>query len=677
MTIAFEGVSVVPMDREQVLQNQTVIVDGDRISWVGPETEAEIPATAERIDGHGKYLIPGLADMHSHPADEDDLLLLVTHGVTTIRNLMGMPRHVLWRERAAAGQLLGPTIFTSGPIVDGRPVRSNGNLSVVTREEAVAAVELTKRGGYDCVKVYDQLTPEAYRWVAEAAHERGLPVVGHIPFRVGLDDILTAGQRSIEHLYGYPQALQPASRPAEVPHDLGQLRNWLFDMAHNAQLERMSELAHQTREAGTWNCATLIVRTRWAKESDALAALPELQYLSPMRSAEARYFFDHYPKGPGRSAMGDFNAAILRGLNEAGAGLLIGTDSLVPGLVYGVTVHEELQAFVDAGLSPFEALRAATTGPAEFLGQAGQWGAVTAGARADLVLLDGNPLADISHTARQAGVVLRGQWLPSSQIDSLLADLIARRQTPTGRRPALASPDTATADDERLRYGLRWDKFDIGEEEIASGARPGGGRQVSAATSINGFEYDVGAYRASVDVDAADVDQSGSFVYESDDGVDRVEMTRDDGSVRVRHSEPTAGNSELTFDDPDAAALFGRPLTALYVRLAERLAGLAVGDEIDVPVIAAGLPPDMSVGEATFHAVRMPDDDTDNQGPRYVVEFRRPNWRTSVLLRCDRDNRPVNLMLSSDMTYWHNNTGTLDAEDDSAVRISRVAAGSP
>ncbi|HSS68558.1 MAG TPA: hypothetical protein VLK34_08395, partial [Nocardioidaceae bacterium] len=153
MTTAFENVSVVPMDSERVLADQTVVADGDRISWIGPTAEAEVPADAERIDGRGKYLIPGLADMHSHPADEDDLLLLVTHGVTTIRNLFGMPRHVRWRERVAAGQLLGPRIVTSGPVVDGRPPRSNGNFSVVTREEAIAAVEQTKRGGYDCVKV--------------------------------------------------------------------------------------------------------------------------------------------------------------------------------------------------------------------------------------------------------------------------------------------------------------------------------------------------------------------------------------------------------------------------------------------------------------------------------------------------------------------------------------------
>jgi amidohydrolase family protein len=679
MTIAFEGVSVVPMDSERVLADQTVVVDGDRISWTGDAAAAHVPADAQRVDGRGKYLIPGLADMHSHPADEDDLLLLVTHGVTTIRNLFGMPRHVRWRERVAAGELLGPRILTSGPIVDGRPPRSNGNLSVVTKEEAICAVERTKRGGYDCVKVYDQLTPEAYRWVVEAAHERDLPVDGHIPFQVGLDGILDAGQRSIEHLYGYPQALQP-SRSATVPHDLGQLRKWLFAMAQNAELERMPDLAGRTIEAGTWNCATLIVRTRWTQDPADLASAPEMKYLSPRHQVEARYFFNHYPKEePERFAMRDFNAAVLRSLNEAGAGIMIGTDALVPGIVYGVSVHQELQAFVDAGLSAFETLRAATTGPAEFLGEAGQWGQVTAGAYADLVLLDANPLADIANTTRQAGVMARGRWLPSAEIDALLANLAARRRNP--ELPRLAGDDAAaTAAAEPLTFGVSWAGHVVGEDKVVSVDRPDGGRHIEATTRMSGFEYEAGVYRTSVDVDSAGVDQSGAFEFHSDDGVDRVEISREAGAVRIRHSEPTAGEFELTVSDPDSTTLFGRPHAALYLRLAERLAGLGVGDEADVRIVAAGLPADMSAGEATMHAVRLPDDDVDDgdtSGPRYVVEFRRPNWVTSALLVCDRENRPIGIELGSDMAYWHNNTGTEQPDDESIVRISRQTSAVP
>jgi hypothetical protein len=679
MPTVFEGVSVVPMDTERILDGQTVVVEDDRIAWIGPDADAVVAADAQRVDGRGKYLMPGLCDMHSHPADEDDLLLLVGHGVTTIRNLFGLPRHVLWRERTASGQLLGPTIYTSGPIVDGRPVRANGNLSVVTKEEAIAAVELTKRGGYDCIKVYDQLSQDAYGWIVEAAREHGLPIDGHIPFQVGLHGVLAAGQRSIEHLYGYPGALQPASSSSVTPHDLGQLRGWLFDMAENAKRERIPELAEKTRDAGTWNCATLIVRTRWCEDASTLAGLPEMQYLSPLQVADAREFFDHYPKEPGRFAVRDFNAALVRGLNEAGAGLLIGTDALVPGIVYGASVHEELRAFVDAGLSPFESLRAGTSGPAEFFGEAGKWGQVIVGARADLLLVDGNPLADVANASRQAGVMLRGRWLPRPEIADLLTDLAARRQVPTPRRSRLARSSAAPPGGELHRFAVTWNGHTLGEEEIVIEVGGSGSRQLRATSSIDSFEWEFGTYRAEVTVDADGLDQSARFEFDADDGRDRVEMSRDNGAVRVRRSQAVAGETELTFPDPDQAALFGRPLAALYVRLAERLASLEVGDELDVPAIALSRTPDTTISEGTLHAVRLPVEGGDSASPgrRYVVEFRRTNWTTSAVLTCDSDNRPIDIALGSDMAYWLNNTGATELDDAMVVRTSRIPSDSP
>ena len=172
MTIVFDGVSVVPMDSERVVADQAVVVDGDRITWIGPVGQAEIPSGAVRVDGRGKYLMPGLADMHCHPGAEDDLLLLVVFGVTTTRNLEGMPRHVRWRDRVAAGELLGPTIFTTGPIVEGRPVRCNGMQSVVDRDEALAAVALTDLGGYE---LGEGLRPAVRRGVPVGGRRRPRP----------------------------------------------------------------------------------------------------------------------------------------------------------------------------------------------------------------------------------------------------------------------------------------------------------------------------------------------------------------------------------------------------------------------------------------------------------------------------------------------------------------------
>jgi hypothetical protein len=222
-----------------------------------------------------------------------------------------------------------------------------------------------------------------------------------------------------------------------------------------------------------------------------------------------------------------------------------------------------------------------------------------------------------------------------------------------------------------MRFAVTWDGHSVGDEEIVVEAAAPGGRQIRAAAAMASFGFEGGAYRSAVTVDDAGADQSAWFEFDGDDGLNRVEMTRVDGAVRVRHREATADDVEFTVDDPEGTTLFGRAMTPLYARLAERLADLAVGEETDVPAIAPGLPPDLSVAQATLHAVRLPTESGDF-GARYLVEFRRPNWTASALLRCDRENRPVDVAVGSDMAYWLNNTATSPADDASVVRASRV-----
>jgi hypothetical protein len=296
---------------------------------------------------------------------------------------------------------------------------------------------------------------------------------------------------------------------------------------------------------------------------------------------------------------------------------------------------------------------------------------VAIGARADLVLLDANPLTDIKNTARRAGVMVRGRWLPQSEIDELLADLAERRQAPVPSVPH--SVPASSRADEALRLGISWDGFELGDEEIVTEDDPQGGwRRIHATASLRTTTTDGGIYRSAVVVDGTGSDQSGWFEIDGDDGPNRVEMTRVNGSIQIRHRQATLDELEFTVADPDGTVLFGRPMTPLYVRLADRLGALGVGDELDVPVIAPGIAPDLSVGEATVHAVRLPD--ADDSGLRYRVEFRRPNWNTSALLVCDSANRFVRLDLSTDMSYWHNNSAE-DASDDSVLRIARVPTG--
>src|SRR6266542_3097233 len=212
-TVAIENVTAIPLDGDARLASHTVLVRDDRISWVGPASAAKVPDDAMRIDGRGRFVIPGLADMHAHPRTEDDLLLFLANGVTTVRNMWGTPRHVGWRDWIARGEMLGPALHTAGPLTDGDPTMRVGAESVGTLAEAVEAVGRAARAGYEAIKVYDHHSPESYDALVRAAADRGLPVVGHVPFRVGLARALAASQRSIEHLYGYIEAMQPVGSP--------------------------------------------------------------------------------------------------------------------------------------------------------------------------------------------------------------------------------------------------------------------------------------------------------------------------------------------------------------------------------------------------------------------------------------------------------------------------------
>src|SRR5262245_37317727 len=201
--LAIVGATVVPMDRAGSLPDQTVLVADGRITALGPAGELAVPAGSTVIDGHGRWLMPGLVDMHVHSWFESELTLDLANGVTTIRNMFGSPVQVAWRDEVAAGTRLGPSIVTAGPIVDGSPPVWPGSLVVITPEDARNAVQAHVDGHYDFVKVYDRLTPEAYDAVVAAAKAANLPVFGHVPERVGLYAVLASGQRTLEHMFGF------------------------------------------------------------------------------------------------------------------------------------------------------------------------------------------------------------------------------------------------------------------------------------------------------------------------------------------------------------------------------------------------------------------------------------------------------------------------------------------
>ena len=434
--LAFVDVSIVPMDADHVLEHQTVLIRGDRIAALGPAASTRVPDGTTRIDGHGKWLMPGLVDMHVHLDDADDGTLYVANGVTTIRNMWGTPQTLATRADYAAGRALGPTVYTTGPILDGKPPVWPGSLAIENAEEADKELTAEKAAGYDFVKVYSRLGKDAYLGILAAARKYGLRVVGHVPEAVGLDGVLAAGgQESIEHLNGYLMAVQEDHSPALGKPEVG--ANSRVALAH-VDDAKLADIVRRTKAAGVWNCVTLVFFERFAAldDRDALLRLPAVKYVSPEQLADWDPKKDFRMQGMTTKdfatvrALVAFDERVTRALRDAGARLLLGTDTSNPFVIAGFAVHEELALLVDAGLTPFEALRAGTTDAAEFLHTEREFGRVAPGLRADLILVDGNPLADVHNAARASGVVLRGQWLPAVKLEAALDRLAKDRAWP-------------------------------------------------------------------------------------------------------------------------------------------------------------------------------------------------------------------------------------------------------
>jgi imidazolonepropionase-like amidohydrolase len=424
----FVGVSVVPMDRERVLENQSVLVRDGRIVEIGPVAKVKYPAGTTLIDGRGKFLMPGLADMHAHlfPGEgaandlaSQQLILYLANGVTTVRNMIGAPAHVVLRERIKEGKLLGPTLITAGPPVLGK--------DAVSAEVAERIVASQKQAGYDLIKVHEGLKPDVYEALAAAARKAGIPFAGHVTASVGLTRALAARQASIEHLDGYLQALVPENSP--VPATPSQVV--LGPVLEHIDERRLPALAKATREAGVYNTPTLaLFKIVVSDEAPSeFSKWPELRYV-PAKMREG------FAKQKGGIQLGEVPLAerkrylelrdhTVKALHDAGAKLLVGPDSPQLFLVPGFGTHREMAALAEAGLTPYAVLQAATRNASEYLGAAGEFGTIEPGKRADLLLLDANPLQSVANASRVAGVMVRGRWLPRAELDRMLEEIAA------------------------------------------------------------------------------------------------------------------------------------------------------------------------------------------------------------------------------------------------------------
>jgi imidazolonepropionase-like amidohydrolase len=365
-TLAIEHVTVLPMDRDTALTDHAILVSRDRIAWVGPMRDARVPATARRVDGRGGFVIPGLADMHVHLEGVRDLEQLVRSGVTTVRNMRGEPRHLAWRDSVARGTLVGPTIFTSGPSLRGAPRFGRGDPGFAHVRSPRDADEIVRRqaaAGYDMIKVLYGLSLPEYHQVLETARRVRIPVVGHVISSAGLERSIVAGQVSFEHAYDLHERSRLVSVIGEDP-------------------ERSDRDARAIARAGAW------VGTIASSRDGDCAPQPERL------------------------------RAIIAALRRANVRLLAGSDAGIGPVQAGTSLHCELATLVAAGLTPYEALAAATVNAGAFarthLARSQvPFGTVSVGSRADLVLLATDPRSDIGTLARPVGVVLRGSWRPN------------------------------------------------------------------------------------------------------------------------------------------------------------------------------------------------------------------------------------------------------------------------
>ena len=412
--VAFVNANVIPMNRDTVLPGYTVVIRDGIIQQIGTASQVRIPAGSTRIDASGKYLMPGLADMHVHMAgpreiQEELLKMYVVTGVTTILNMRGTPDHLALRSDIRAGRAFGPDMYTVGPYVNAP--------FFVTPDSVEREVVLQKRAGYDFIKMHGELSREAYARLNAVGKREGIRIIGHAPRTLGIDAVFAERQYALAHAEEFLYDTTGSSRDADLPK---------FE-------PRIPELARKTVAAGTWLMPNLTgYRNIGLMVQDLAASLarPEMKYLPAAIRAGWEAATNPYTqrfgpeKAPGIHARHALLKKLTKAFDSAGVKLLVGTDGLNVGTVPGFSVHDELQELVDAGLSPYRALRAATANASEFLGSSPCIGQVRTGCAADLLLLDANPLNTIGNTRRIAGVMVRGRWLSRQELDRILASLV-------------------------------------------------------------------------------------------------------------------------------------------------------------------------------------------------------------------------------------------------------------
>lgn len=600
--LVIANATVVPMSRDGELARHTVVIRGDRIVAVAPSAELPVPAGVTAIDGTGKWVMPGLADMHVHVFGDDQLAMLVAAGVTTVRNMYGSQQHLAWRDRTARGELLGPTIVTAGPLIDGDPPIWPGSTVLVNPADADKVVTDQKAAGYDFLKPYSRLSRPAYEALAAAGKRHGMVLEGHVPDAVGLDGVLAAGQRTIEHLDGYLIAQVPDG--VTLPDDR---RAKLHATLAHLDRSRLAGAVARTVAAGTWNCPTLVVYERLGGLDDLPALRRRVAWLDKLPSAvvdawdPSKDFRLQSYTAEDFAAIRTANAErvrVLAALAAAGAPILVGTDTGNPFVVPGAALHDEIELMIAAGLPRARVLRAATADAARFLGAPREAGVVEVGARADLLLVAGDPLTAPLPLVPD-GVVLRGKWLPRAELEARLADIAKRvaAPPPQDRWEGIAPLAPRGTPVHQAHFDMAAAGKPVGEERLAIGVV--GGKRVIVGHEVVDFagravtSYEIGP-------DTVALDLAPPFP--------QLHLTgKITGGKLVATGTGEAGKP-LSFSEPvpPGAFLSGSGLGDTFA-LAEHLAGIKPGERRQLVALSLASYPAPGIATIHYDVERKPD----------------------------------------------------------------------
>lgn len=428
--LAFVRVNVIPMTQDGLLIDQTVIVEAGKITRIGPSASLRVPSNAQRVDGRDKFLMPGLVDFHVHLRDSTELLSYLVHGVTSVVHMSGptgnVPDVLALRRKIAEDEIVGPNVYMTGRILDGNPpIFPAVSTIVYTPTDGKRAVEDQYRAGVDFIKVYNNLTSDVLRAVIEAAHHRGLAVIGHIPRRDGrlqaLQTALAAGQDMVAHGEEFFFTYFYGDTDSLVNRDL-------LPQPDHLKIPSVVRLVRESGAAVTPNLSFVAMTRLQLKNLDAVLSDTEARYLhpnvitmwrnqSPTRRPDVKRFS---LRERGKYA---FLKELIPALHAGKVLLLLGTDSSAAGMFPGKSAHLELTELVRTGLDHQQALLIGTKNGGQFIKRhvrrAESFGSVAVGERADLLLLHANPLADINNISQIAGVTVRGRWLSKEEIQKM------------------------------------------------------------------------------------------------------------------------------------------------------------------------------------------------------------------------------------------------------------------